>query len=195
MIILIDGYNVLKQRGNSLTITQSQRGAFARQLAQYARQKKHTIITVFDGGPYERPAYFTREGVTFIYSGLHENADGVIQSLITHYPASSLVIVSSDREIRKYAAQHNVQSIDALEFDNFLRNVIVQGPVVRVIKSKEKPQKVKGYESEPELDKLMEQASSIIMYKDEDTASSDFDQHKQKLSKKEKKKLKVIKKL
>ncbi len=55
MIILIDGYNVLKQVYPSTQISEAQRQQFINQLRSYGKIKQHKVVLVFDAGPFDRP--------------------------------------------------------------------------------------------------------------------------------------------
>ncbi len=195
MIILIDAYNILKYTGKALHVSEDQRKAFIREVARYAATKHHEAVIVFDGGSYDYPAFFKEDGVTVVYSGQRMTADDVIKSLIIRYEAQnqaeSVVVVSSDRDVQVYAKQYKALPINAQEFYNFIRTV-TQTSLVRVVKSTEAPQKMANYESTPELDVLMERASSWVVIKD---IESELPRASQKFSKKDKKLHKLVKKL
>ena len=63
MIILIDGYNLLKQL-HGPTVSDMQRGAFANLLGRYIKKRNHKITVVLDGGPYLYPTFEKQKGIT-----------------------------------------------------------------------------------------------------------------------------------
>jgi predicted RNA-binding protein with PIN domain len=197
MIIVVDAYNILKQKVSSDYITDEQRKKFIQQLTVYANRKNHTVISVFDGGLTRWP-YETRKGkVTVWYSGERLSADELIKRLLASYPSHNTALVSSDRALRDYAARHKIATIDSLAFSKLLESPEAS-PELRIIKSTQKPIKTEGREVNPELDKLMEKASSIILYKKEDLDILEgcrLLEKGQTPSKKDKKLTKVIKKL
>jgi predicted RNA-binding protein with PIN domain len=195
LIIIIDAYNVLKYFNQAKYITDKQREQFISLLADYAKHKKHTLLAVFDGGDYDRPAHFKKNGITVIYSGHTTTADSVVISLLKNYTGSA-VVISNDKEIHQYALKNNVQVVSSQQFYEYLDQA-TSIPLPRVVQDKRLPQKRKGHSSSQEVDQLMELASSIVVHKDERVHP---DQNKRSdksvsLSKKEKKKLNVIRKL
>lgn len=193
MIIIIDAYNVLKQVSRTTFVEKKERTAFLKKLADYAHQKHHTIIVVFDAGEYDRTTQRNYQGITVMYSGAHASADDVIKKLFMNYPPTTIVLVSSDRELCAYAGNFGIVSIDSHEFYRLLDQKDT-APRVTVVKSLNVPKKRAGHISSPATDTLMQEASSVIMYKDEQEAPIKKSVGKV-LSKKEKKMLTVVKKL
>lgn len=116
MIIIIDGYNVIKQALGAAHISHAQRNQFVAELVNYLRRKKLGGVIVFDGGEYSYP-HSTRQGdIEIIFSGYKEKADAVIMRYVDEHLSNELLIVSSDREIRQYAHARNKQTIGAPEF-------------------------------------------------------------------------------
>ena len=75
MILLIDGYNVIKQAMLKKTISEDERKSFIKQLGKYHKIKGHKIMLIFDGGPFDRASKEKENGVYVIYAGTQETAD------------------------------------------------------------------------------------------------------------------------
>jgi hypothetical protein len=191
MIVLVDGYNLLKYMIKKDFATQGERAWLVAQLTDYAQHKKHEVILVFDGGPYERPT-FTKKGiVSILYSGARVSADDVIKDYMDRHPLSQLVVVSSDRALYSYAASLRVPTIDTAAFVILMKERKVAP--VHIVKSTGKAQKLRTEEVNPELDALMEEGSAVLLYKHDE--EKNHKTTKQKLSKEERKLLKISKKL
>jgi predicted RNA-binding protein with PIN domain len=189
VIIIIDGYNVIKQVIGTPHVSNIERDACVDQLAAYIRKQKFEGIIVFDGGTTSTPYRMNYQGITIIFSGYKEKADHVIMRLIDDHANHELLIVSSDREIRNYAQAKNKTSIAA---NDFYYHVIKKKP--------EKPDLPKtalhktAHDTTPSLDALMEEASRTIPSKDED--KKELQKHQpQRASKKERRSHRLLRKL
>ncbi len=196
MILVVDGYNVLKQVWTGRQITQAERNAFIAQLGKYGRLKHHEIILVFDGGPSDWVYKERINGVLVVYSGPLQSADDYIKEYLGKRRTDDLMLVSNDRELKQRAAQLDIPSLEAVYFYR-----LVQGTLQETVQT----HKVAGgglvklsQEESPELDALMEQASKRIATKREDVAPSEITSRKSAahtLSKEERKKQKKLRKL
>ena len=177
MIIIIDGYNVLKHLLHPEFVSDHHKNTFIRQLNKYSKNKGHKIVLIFDGGPYEWPDKERVDGIYVIHSGYKESADEYIKRYLDEYKASRL----------------GIESIDSLDFYSILqgekRDMPEMGKEKKVVKLTKKER--------PELDELMLEASKNVPGKTEDVIPI---KHKRKslahkLSKKERKMEKKLKKL
>lgn len=191
MNIIIDGYNIIKQIFTKSRISEKERSWFLGKLAEYGRKKKHTIYIVFDAGPYERPTSEKRDSLIKVYSGRHMSADEVIKAYIEEQVLRPMLIVTTDRQINAFAARHNVPSIDSIDFYALMRDEKIKG-VAGVQKAPGKAHKLHEKET-PAIDELMQEASKVLYYKEEDVQERDSS-HK-KAPKKERALLNVLKKL
>lgn len=167
MIIVVDAYNVVKQIVNKKEITDSERTAFLNQMQNYARQRKHSMIIVFDGGPTQWPSQEAMGKLRVVYSGYQDNADTYIKDYLTNHRDRDLFLVSSDRELRDAADRLHIPWIDAMSFYKIVqermreqparKKVGAPGPVVKTATT-----------HEPELDELMQEATQYIEHKEED---------------------------
>lgn len=194
MIIVIDGYNILKQQASIPQISDKERMTFIAQLNQYARRKNHRIILVFDGGPYESVYKEMVNVVAVIYSGARKTADDVIKNYISKNSTLDLLLVSSDRELNRYASRFGVASIDSHAFYLLLQEDIDDRRLKKSVCNK--GQIIKLTESVNfELDQLMENSLGEVPIKQEDIVSNDIICDQRKMTKKDRTLLKKLKKL
>ncbi|MFC1842677.1 NYN domain-containing protein [Candidatus Dependentiae bacterium] len=196
MILLIDGYNVIKQAMLKSKITERERDKFIKQLSKYHEAKGHNIKLVFDGGPFDFPTKEKISGIYVIYVGAQESADDYIKRYLSEHKALDILLVSSDRDICRHASRLGIEQIDAKEFYAILQSALKKGISGKLEKQ---TVAVKTTDKEnKELDALMQEASKVMQYKTEDFTGSADDARESKshkLPKKERKKLKKIKKL
>lgn len=129
MLILIDGYNLIRQsdtlRRYERKTLEAGRNALIARLVEYESRRPHQIIVVFDGvqnGWAEEGR--DREGkINIIYSRHGERADDVIKRIAAQ-TADEVVVVSSDREISSYATRLGKTSLPSLEFEAILNKTI-----------------------------------------------------------------------
>ena len=186
MNILIDGYNLLKQLLGR-QITDKERDWFHERATEYARKKGHQLHIVYDAGPYNRQTKETLGRVTIVYSGHKDSADEVIKDYIDRKVLKNMLVVTTDRELNRYADRHEVPSIDSLDFYQFMKRQ--DTPVAGFKKASGKAEILHG--ENPELDRLMQEGTTILQYKqelEEDDEEYDF-------SKKERRLMAFIKKL
>ena len=196
MILLIDAYNVIKQAMLKSKISERERERFIKQLGKYHKIKGHKIELVFDGGPFDFPTKEKSDGVYLIYVGAQETADNYIKRYLDEHKSLDILLVSSDRDICRYASRLGIEQIDAKEFYAILQDAIKAGVSKKEIRHT-KAKKISDTENK-ELDELMQEGSKVLQYKTEDFelgVKSERASKSHKLSKKERKKLKKIKKL
>jgi predicted RNA-binding protein with PIN domain len=160
MILLIDAYNVLKQIVASDQATAQEKTAFIATISQYARLKNVSIELVFDGGPYGLPDRVSVKNIVVSHSGAQESADDLIKSLINAYKGRDVLLVSTDRELGRYASLHGVEAIDSADFYRLVRRAL---DAVEIPQKKGPKNLVKIIEeSDPEVDSLMAEFSVTI---------------------------------
>ncbi len=194
MNIIIDGYNLLKQVCKKKEITERERSRFGQFAASYATKKKHTIYIIYDGGPFDRPTSEKRGSVITVYSGRRSTADDVIKTYIDEKILKDMLIVTTDRQLTNYAAHAHIPSLDSLDFYGFMQGLASKiQERVGFKKVSGEAHKLHEEEVSPELDALMQEAASVLLYKreeDEEKAKKG-----QKPSKKERIALALLKKL
>lgn len=193
MILLIDGYNLIKNVLGVSSITSKDKSDFIRKLHFYAKKKNHKVILVFDGGGYSYPFTETIGLVKVIYSGYKQSADDFIKNYIQENKNQNLLLITADRDIRNFASNFNIQSLTSYEFYDLFSNS--QESIKPLTAEKTKDTLFKTTEQNiPDLDKLMEEASKIMVRKTEDR-KSEPPKKQNSLSKKDKKIVQKIKKL
>lgn len=133
MLILVDGYNLIRQ---SVTLKRYEqrsleagRNALIRKLAEYENKKGHRIILVFDGGKSDSfDEGRDREGnINIIYSRHGERADDVIKRLAAQ-AVGDVVVVSSDREISSYVTSLGKTPVASPEFEIIMNKAVSSAP-------------------------------------------------------------------
>lgn len=196
MIIIVDAYNFLRAAPlYKKIITDQERAKFIIQLGTYGRRKGHKIIIVFDGGPYEWPFKESKKIVTVVYSGNHESADDYIKEYVEAHREKDLLLVSSDTELNRWVARHNISSIDSSTFYYLLHQELSIKETVSA-----KQQEVIKFEHDNvdnDIDVLMQEASKNVSVKSEDVASTGKGRNakKDRSSKQERALLKKLNKL
>jgi len=194
MILLIDGYNVLKQVFPAQIIGERQRKKFIENLGRYGKKRQHKIVLVFDAGPYERSWQEKVAGVYVVYSGTLETADDYIKRYLEEHRELDILLVSSDRELRSAAARWSIESMRAPEFYKIVQEFLKSG-VAQAVK---KTDVVKtSEEKNVDLDEIMREGSKVVQSKVDDFVKLKRSRKSKahRPSKKEQKKLKKLKKL
>jgi predicted RNA-binding protein with PIN domain len=120
--LLIDGYNLLRQsprfQAENEVALELGRNALLERLRQYKRIRGHRITVVFDATSKPRlaPEQAHEKGIKIIYSGQGEIADAVIKR-ISRRLGSKLLVVSSDREVARYAEQYGAATMASEDFE------------------------------------------------------------------------------
>ncbi|MDP3788285.1 MAG: NYN domain-containing protein [Candidatus Chromulinivorax sp.] len=167
MIILIDAYNLLKTVLHVKFISDAQRMQFLQLFDRYAQYRPtNQIILVFDGGQdlYEFEQNYKH--ITVVYSGSMQIADDVIKKKLYAYRSHDILLVTCDRELRRYAANYQIESIGSVEFYKILQDTMQLQDKKEVIIA----QTICKTSSDDNvhLDALMELGSRRLMMKDQD---------------------------
>ncbi len=205
VILILDAYNILKQIAKATTINEQERRAFITFMADYAALRSHSVILVFDDGPYERPTTVQKGQLSIVYSGRHDSADDVIKKYVQEIPVgqkANVLIVSSDRGLYSFASRQGIYSIGSVEFYRLVAERLAK-KASPLVKSHEQARKLHKLESNPELDLLMQEASKAIIDKDllvrQKSAQKNTNvpslSKGERLARSEKKMLKILKKL
>lgn len=135
MIIVIDGYNLLKQiYSQHKKALERHRTHFIQRLADYKALRQGAIkdvIVVFDAGPFFHATREVKQGIVTIFSGQKSSADDWIMRYIDRQQGQEVMIVTNDRAIVYYAQQHGAQTIDVQAFHRLMTDVITQAATKR----------------------------------------------------------------
>lgn len=210
MIILIDGYNLLKQIfPKEVKCLEQQRLQLIRQLSLYKKNKGTDvtdIILVFDAGPFSRASREIRGGVVIMFSGQKSTADEWIEEYVQAHTTLEIHLITMDRKLREACKRPNVHPFGVLEFYTLVQNNIYeQSAPEAVIESGLKKFKnddkwipeldEEGYSAE-NVDVLMAQTTFKTPKKNEiDNRTDNKKGNAQKLSKEQRSMLKKIDKL
>lgn len=155
MIILIDGYNLLKQH-YGVTVKAAERTHFMHMISQYVQHKKHHVIIVFDGGTSRRPYQEKTKHLSIVYAGAGSSADAYIKAYVHEHKGKEILLVSADRELCASVAQEGIGSINPYDFMPF---------VYQALESHQEPEKtnniVLATPQSSQIDELMRWASSL----------------------------------
>lgn len=129
MLILIDGYNLIRQSDTLRRFEQQSleagRRALISRLMEYKIKKGHSITVVFDGWKSGSPEEERdRQGkIDIIYSRYGEKADDVIKRIAAH-TMEDIVVVSSDHEIVSYTKKLGKTALTSAEFEVIMNKAI-----------------------------------------------------------------------
>ncbi len=126
MILIIDGYNVLKQHGAHRG-TERDRDQFIVLLQKYARVKGHAITVVFDGGATSWPEKQMRMGMSIVYAGTASTADTYIKRILYEVQHQEVLLITTDRALNHAADDYGIPSLDSADFITILNDVIAAG--------------------------------------------------------------------
>ena len=121
MHLIVDGYNLLHVNRSLIPLHSNQlqweRDRLIDQLSFYQKLKSFRMTVVFDGwqGGWNTEKMEKRKEIEIIYSKLGEKADEVIKRLIKE-KGSEAIVVTSDRDISRFAERLNVAVISSEQF-------------------------------------------------------------------------------
>jgi predicted RNA-binding protein with PIN domain len=210
LIILIDGYNLLKQLFPGLKETlEKQKNYLIKQLGYYKQKKLHEIkeiILVFDGGPFRHASREIHSGIVVIYSGQNSTADEWIIDFVEKNKEKEILLISLDRKLISCCQKYGADSLNVFDFYKILQSTLLEDIDIAPKQEKSDIQKYEDIKALAEdenqainnkaLDLLMEQASFGLEKKEDDLYEQQSRESKaQKISKQEKKIYKKLKKL
>ena len=119
--LLIDGYNLIKSsqffQAPDTSLAKA-RLALQRALDDYSRRADVRVTLYYDGTDLNYPSAGRHGAIDIKFSRAAEKADDLIMRAVqAKHGAKWLRVVSSDREIRRFAQRHKIRSIAS---ENFL---------------------------------------------------------------------------
>ena len=118
-MIIIDGYNLL----HAILKIEEDPGAISdielcRVISSYLYQTNQAGEIIFDGrGPRDKDVFERMSGVEVTFSGIRNDTDTIIEEKIkTNTAPKRLIIVSSDRRLRKAARSRKANSVKSEDF-------------------------------------------------------------------------------
>ena len=140
--IFIDGYNFLwasgEHRPEAISSFQEAREHMVARLAAHPRLAKHQVTVVFDAHKTDSTsiASETVKGIEVVYSRGGQSADDVLKEYAREL-RDAAVVISSDREVARYAEQKGCGVLGAGAFERLLSEDIPpegdedEGPATR----------------------------------------------------------------
>jgi predicted RNA-binding protein with PIN domain len=149
MHLIIDGYNLLHItlplfQGASADLQQG-REQLIEQLSSYRQKKPCDLTVVFDGwrGGWATEKRQRKRGIDLIFSKLGETADEVIKRLVKER-GSGAVVVTSDRDISKYAQRMSAAVISSEQFRERIEHSSLQAEGQEAFEEEETGSSKKG---------------------------------------------------
>jgi predicted RNA-binding protein with PIN domain len=119
MSYLIDGNNLLGALFPGYHRDPENKLKLIRRLIAFQRTRRVRVILVFDGAPIPDPAGMALPAERFdiIYPPAGESADAVLHGILeSRRDLRHMTVVSSDREVRAFAAGHGAKVASSREF-------------------------------------------------------------------------------
>jgi predicted RNA-binding protein with PIN domain len=201
MLLLVDAYNLLKTLTQTTFISSSEEALFVRQVAKYAALKQLTIYVVFDGG---EQTWATDEHisdyVTTVRAGEYSSADHEIVRLTRRLLAKKPVVVTNDRALQAAVIAAGAQVVPVLVWWERVRTsgiAAAPGAVKNKGGALRRYVHEEGYQQADEVaDALMQHsASKKLTPKVEEKAPTAREKSGYFLSKKDKQRQKLLKRL
>jgi predicted RNA-binding protein with PIN domain len=132
MHLIIDGYNLLHADRTLVPLNpiqlQRERDHLVDQLSTYRSLRQKEITVIFDGwqGGWSTEKRERKKGIELVFSKLGEKADEVIKRLVRE-KGSGVAVVTSDREISRYAERMAVAVIPVDQFKEKMENALTKG--------------------------------------------------------------------
>jgi predicted RNA-binding protein with PIN domain len=132
MHLIIDGYNLLHADRTLVPLNpiqlQRERDRLVDQLSAYRSLRQKEITVIFDGwqGGWSTEKKERKKGIELVFSKLGEKADEVIKRLVRE-KGSGVTVVTSDREISRYAERMAVAVIPVDQFKEKMENALTKG--------------------------------------------------------------------
>ena len=132
LTIIVDGYNFIFNSyfkvSFKLDELQRLRDETINFLSKYYNVKKNKVVVVFDGYNTDEPleSKYNRQNIEVVYSKKDEKADDVIVRLSKSIKGN-LLIVTNDNDIRRRVSGANCSCLGVDEFVKLARNIIEQG--------------------------------------------------------------------
>ena len=193
MIVLIDGYNLLKKL-HGVSVSEMQVRAFVNLLGFYLKKRNHKMKVILDGGQSSFLIKERQKGIDIWYSGYNRSADEVIIEYAFDHKNKDLVVVTQDREICQKMTEYGIEVIDPFIFYQRVKDVCQGSEKPKAVDYENQIKKISD-EKDEAIDALMKEAAGMkipfkhdVEYKKQRIACD-------KLSKKEKSRQKALDKL
>lgn len=130
MILVIDGYNLLKQIFPGVKgPIDKHRDQFIRQLGYYQQKKRKEIkevIVVFDAGPFGHATREITHGVVVVFSGQKSNADNWIIDFAERKKNEEILVITMDRKLIEACCRFGASALSSIEFYHIMQRCILE---------------------------------------------------------------------
>ncbi|MHB8231561.1 MAG: NYN domain-containing protein [bacterium] len=132
LTIIVDGYNFIFNSYFKIEFKsdelQKLRDETINFLSKYYNVKRNKVIVVFDGYNTDEPceSKYNRQNIEIIYSKKDEKADDVIVRLAKSIAGNS-IIVTNDNDIGRRASGVNCSCLEVGEFKKLVESIIMRG--------------------------------------------------------------------
>lgn len=186
MVIVIDGYNLLKQICKTTFVREQEQKKFLHTMQQYMNCRPNQVIVAFDAGPYVYESDERHGDVLVKYAGQYQSADDLIVAYVTRHKEQDLLVVSDDNELCERIFVYNIEVIGVRDFYKLCLDIIheYEKETVRFNKTVHKISE----DENPEIDAIMRQAIQDVSPEFKEVVAKDL-RHRasQKISKKDRK--------
>lgn len=187
MIVLIDGYNLLKQL-HGKDSHENHRSALVNLLGRYAQKRNHKLIIFFDGGNATIPYQEKQKGITVWFSGQHKTADDLIIEYVHTHKGKDMLVITLDRDLKHQCGLY-APALEPLLFygkiqDAFAAKVVTKSVPTGIKKLTE--------ETDPALDALMVASCYVPTVDKEEPIEVVNKKVDKQLSKKQQRKNKIL---
>lgn len=169
MIVLIDGYNLIKRILGDKHVSAAERTRFINEIAAYLKQRPMQAYIIFDGGHTAYPETSSHNALTVVFSGYKKSADDYILQYVAMHKEHEILVITDDRELRNLVTRSQKHVLNTYDF----YHQYVKKDVKKVSSKRYHDVafiKTTSYES-PELDELMQEASQTVAYKPEEESA------------------------
>ena len=210
MVIIVDGYNLLKQLyPNNKENLELHKKTLLRKLGAYKKIKTGSIkeiIVVLDGGSLVHAIREIHHGIVLLEAGYKRSADDWIIEYADRYKTQEIMLVSMDRALCFACEQHGAFSMNVFDFMHAVEKTISNNLTSQELKLEQKANIIKLDESDLEnnieipekpynIDELMEQGALMTIPNKQDKATKSTKKNSTPLSKQDKTMLKKLKKI
>lgn len=130
MPVIIDGYNLLHAARRCDEDGDLGRGQLCQLLGRWGRVARQEVLVVFDGAAPPEPLgrQLHGVGIEVIYSGPGRSADDLVVERIDASSAPRrLMVVSSDRQVRRAARRRRCGQVGSADFFEQVLRVLARG--------------------------------------------------------------------
>jgi len=128
MIVIIDGYNLLKQIFPGVKENlDKQKKIFIQELAFYKSKKQEVkeIVVVFDGGLLLHATREIHQGIVVVYSGIRNCADNWIINFVARNRPKQILVVTLDRKLKASCEKMGADNISVYDFYQIMQKNIL----------------------------------------------------------------------